>query len=99
MANDNMITLRKSMGHLKILREFLDSKGGYRDINHIPPLELDSHSPFGAKLSLEKLCCELTHKKWRRIPALILRGMFDRFERHIKRHRNQYSLITIFKLV
>lgn len=42
MANDNMITLRKSMGHLKILREFLDSKGGYRDINHIPPLELDS---------------------------------------------------------
>lgn len=29
MTNDNMITLRKSIGHLKILREFLDSKGGY----------------------------------------------------------------------
>ncbi|XP_061196504.1 uncharacterized protein LOC133204775 [Saccostrea echinata] len=88
-ANENSNTLRKTMGHLNILREYFEIKGESREIYNIPPNELD---PL-----LSNFIVNVRTKSGEEYEPSSLRGMIGSFERHLKRHRYQFSLITSFE--
>lgn len=88
-ANENSNTISKTLGHLNILREYFELKRGAREIYNIPPTELD---PL-----LANFLVSVRTKSGEEYEPSTLRGMLGSFERHLKRHRYQYSLISSFK--
>lgn len=88
-ANENSNTIRKTLGHLNILREYFELKGETREIYNIPPTELD---PL-----LANFLVSVRTKSGEEYEPSTLRGMLGSFERHLKRHRYQYSLISSFE--
>ena len=53
--NENENTRRKTLSHIKLLRQFLSEEGESREIQNIPPMELDNYL---------QICCKCTTKKW-----------------------------------
>ena len=53
--NENENTRRKTLSHIKLLRQFLSEEGESREIENIPPMELDNYL---------QICCKCTTKIW-----------------------------------
>jgi hypothetical protein len=53
--NENENTRRKTLSHIKLLRQFLSEEGESREIKNIPPMELDNYL---------QICCKCTTKIW-----------------------------------
>ena len=81
--NDN--TQRKTLGHIKLLTQYLVQNGENRQIHEIPPLELDA--------LLCKFIIGVRRKNGEEYEPSYLRGMFGSFERYLKRHKYSTSLI------
>jgi hypothetical protein len=72
--NDN--TKRKTLGHIKLLTQYLVQNGENRQIHEIPPLELDA--------LLCKFIIGGRRKNGEEYEPSYLRGMFGSFERYLK---------------
>jgi hypothetical protein len=83
--NENENTRRKTLSHIKLLCQFLSEEGEFREIQNIPPMELDNH--------LCKFAICVRQKNGNEYEPSYLRGMFGSFERYLRRHRYSVSLI------
>jgi hypothetical protein len=78
-------TRRKTLSHIKLLRQFLSEEGEFSEIQNIPPMELDNY--------LCKFVISVRQKNGNEYEPSYLRGMFGSFERYLRRHRYSVSLI------
>lgn len=83
--NENENTRRKTLSHIKLLRQFLSEEGEFREIQNIPPMELDNY--------LCKFAISVRQKNGNEYEPSYLRGMFGSFERYLRRHHYSVSLI------
>lgn len=83
---ENKNTLKKTLSHIKLLREFLVENKDHREIHDIPAAELDKH--------LSKFFVCVRQKNGAEYQPSYLRGILGSIERYLKRHRYGHSLIS-----
>ena len=76
-ANENKNTLMKTASHLKLLNEYLTSKGEDRVIQSIPPSELDTY--------LSSFIISVRTKDGKEYEPVSLRGTISSFDRHLRK--------------
>ena len=83
--NENANTLKKTLGHIKLFREYLQSKGEAREMYNIPPNELE---PL-----LSNFFVNVRTKDGGEYEPTTLRSMLGSFERFLRRHDYGYSVV------
>ena len=75
--NENAATRKKTIGHIKLLNSFLQEVGETREVQNIPPSDLDS--------LLRKFFVGVRQKNGDEYEPSYLRGMLGSFERYLKK--------------
>lgn len=84
-ANENKNTLKKTASHLKLLTEFLQSKGENRLMHSIPPNELDTY--------LSNFTVSVRTKNGSEYEPVSLRAMISSFDRHLRKRGYGVSIV------
>ncbi|KAJ8315132.1 hypothetical protein KUTeg_007282 [Tegillarca granosa] len=87
--NENQNTLRKTLGHLRVLKSFLLKQNELREIHEIPPIELNEY--------LAKFLISVRKKGGKEYEPSTLRGMLGSFGRYLRRHNYSTSIISGFE--
>ena len=83
--NENKNTLRKTLGHVRLVQTYLVSQNEVRDLHNIPPNEL---SPL-----LAKFIVSVKQKNGQEFQPSYMRGIIGSVERHMRRHNYGYSVL------
>ena len=85
--NENKTTLKKTLSHVTLLKEFLAEKHQEsREIHLIPPADLSRY--------LSEFIINVRKKDGGEYEPSYLRGLISSFDKHLRRHKYGYAIIS-----